>query len=141
MNYTIIVDGNDGTGKSTLVKSLLKLGYSAFDRGIPTKMTDEDALNVDANRKDILYIILDGTVEQSRKRLGEAGKDLTEKYHTVEDLTYYRQKYLEVYDRLYNAVGKNAIRVVTTNSTPEETLVYVVGWLIYEHDLQLAART
>lgn len=132
MMKRIVVDGNDGTGKSTLVKSLIGLGYLVSDRGIPTKMTDDDSLNVE-NDNTTLYVILDGTIEESRKRLGEAGKDLTEKYHTVEDLTYYRQKYQEVYERLSSSVGKNVIRVMTTNSTPEATLDAVIDWLIYLH--------
>lgn len=36
----IVIDGNDGTGKSTLVEKLRKDGYNVQDRGIPTKLTD-----------------------------------------------------------------------------------------------------
>jgi predicted ATPase len=37
----LVVDGNDGTGKSTLVEALRLRGFAAADRGIPTKMTDD----------------------------------------------------------------------------------------------------
>ncbi len=126
---TIVVDGNDGTGKSTLVNRLRKLGYFVNDRGIPTTMTDDDNLNVQGNERDVLYVILDGTVEESRKRLEEAGKDLTEKYHTVTDLTYYRQKYLEVYGRIRYNVGDRATLVHTTDKTQEEVLETTLKWL------------
>jgi thymidylate kinase len=109
----IVVDGNDGTGKSTLVAALRALGYSVQDRGVPTRMTDDPT--VEAQDGDF-YIILDAPVAVSRARLEQAGKDLTERYHTVEDLTYYRQRFLEVAATLKNCV------VIDSSQAPEAVL-------------------
>lgn len=90
---TVVVDGNDGTGKSTLVTSLKKLGYSVKDRGLPSLMTEGSELIVPS---DEIYIILDVPISVSQDRLRAAGKDLEEKYHTLSDLEHYRKKFLEV---------------------------------------------
>lgn len=89
----IVIDGNDGTGKTWLVSELKRHCIDAQDRGIPTQMTDDDSIQPN---EDEFYIILDAPVETCRERLKKAGKDLNEKYHTVEDLTHYRKRYLEV---------------------------------------------
>jgi len=109
----LVVDGNDGTGKSTLVKALRALGYTVQDRGVPTHMTDDPAVVAQDGE---FYIILDVPVEVSRARLAQAGKDLTERYHTVEDLTYYRQRFLEVATSLKNCV------VIDSSQAPEVVL-------------------
>ncbi len=110
----IIVDGNDGLGKSTLVKALLERGIHASDRGIPTKMTDDP--NIDAPA-DEFYLILDAPIEISRARLGQAGKDLTEKFHTVDDLRFYRERFQEVAQRL----GMQCV-VINAAQPPERVL-------------------
>jgi thymidylate kinase len=109
----VIVDGNDGTGKSTLVASLHELGFDADDRGLPTHMTDN--ANLQAS-DDEFYLILDASVTSSRWRLAAAGKDLTERYHTVVDLAYYRQRFLEVAKTL------PLHAVVSAQGTKDETL-------------------
>lgn len=91
----IVIDGNDGTGKTTLVKALRKRGYYAVDRGAPTKLTDGHEHEAKIS-DDEIYIILDVTVEESRARLRAAGKNLNEPFHTVEDLERYRPRFLEV---------------------------------------------
>lgn len=93
----IIIDGNDGTGKSTLVNSLRKMGYAVSDRGIPSKMTLGEPGN--PNPHDA-YVILDAPIEVSRARLLKAGKDMNEEWHTVESLTHFRQKFREVASQL-----------------------------------------
>jgi len=109
----IVVDGNDGTGKSTLVASLVNLGYEVQDRGDATKMTDDPTLAPSTN---VFYIVLDAPVAVCRERLAAEGRDLTEKYHTVEDLTYYRERFLEVAKRLPRAT------LVDASGTPEQVL-------------------
>jgi len=93
----VVLDGNDGLGKSTVVGMLREAGYEVADRGAPTRMTDDEAvLPVDGE----CYIILDGPVELSRARLAKAGRDLGEQYHTEADLTHYRDQFLRVAEQL-----------------------------------------
>jgi XTP/dITP diphosphohydrolase len=89
----VVVDGNDGTGKTTLVAGLRALGYTVADRGLPTKLSDGPDR---APAPDEIFLILDAPVEVSRARLAAAGKDLDERYHTVADLTHYRDRFLAV---------------------------------------------
>jgi thymidylate kinase len=109
----IVVDGNDGTGKSTLVEGLRGRGLEAADRGLPTKMTDDPDL---APAADELYLVLDAPVEVCQARLAGAGKDLRERYHTAEDLAHYRDRFLEV------AAGLPHAAVIEASGTPEEVL-------------------
>lgn len=94
----IIIEGNDGVGKSTLVDMLKLLTYdNVMDRGILTKMTDDDTLPFN---EDDLYIILDAPVEVSHARLKACGKPMDEYYHTIESLTKYRARYKEIAEKL-----------------------------------------
>ena len=113
----LVVDGNDGTGKSTLVEALRTLGYEVDDRAEPTKMTDDPSLKADP---DALYLILDASVDICRARLEKAGKDLNEAYHTREDLAFYRQKFFEVLDRLPHNV------VIDAAHSPDQILSQVL---------------
>jgi len=115
----IVVDGNDGLGKSTLVKALRALDYNVTDRGIPTKMTDD--LDI-MPRDDEFYLILDGPIELSRARLAKAGKDLGEKYHTLEDLTHYRTQFQIVAQRLTHRCV-----VLDASGTPQELLALAIS--------------
>jgi len=110
----IVVDGNDGTGKSTLVKKLLKKGYKVRDRGLPTKLTDNHNLKPVKNE---FYVILDAPVEVCTSRLKKAGRNLGEKYHTNEDLKYYRKRFLEVAKQL-----KGHSIIVDASKNPSEVL-------------------
>jgi len=124
----IVVDGNDGTGKSTLVASLRALGYEVADRGLPTKLTDavgpnlERAMETDDRATGELYVILDAPVEVSRARLAAANRDLDEKYHTVADLTYYRDRFRLVAERL-------GVTLVNAEGTPQSVLENVLSEL------------
>ena len=60
----LIVDGNDGTGKSTLCAALRARGLTVADRGLPTRMTDDPAL---APGVDDFYLILDARYEKVRR--------------------------------------------------------------------------
>ncbi|MBI5153491.1 MAG: hypothetical protein HZA36_03480 [Parcubacteria group bacterium] len=95
----VIVDGNDGTGKTTLVCALKKKGYHAYDRGIPTTLTMLDDIPFEIPTDEI-YIILDVPVEVSQERLLRAGKSLNQPFHTIRDLTYYRRRFQEVAEQL-----------------------------------------
>lgn len=110
----IVVDGNDGTGKSTLVKRLRECGYNVKDRGIPTKLTDNPNLKP---VNDEFYIILDTAVEICQKRLKKTEHNLNDKYHTIKDLTYYRKRFLEVAKQL-----KGCCVVIDASKSAEEVL-------------------
>ena len=113
----IVVDGNDGTGKSTLVTMLRTLGYEVQDRGDATKMTDDPAL---VPSPDVFYVVLDAPVAVCRERLATAGKDLSEKYHTTEDLAYYRERFIEVVKKLPRSA------LVDASGSPEQVLEKVL---------------
>ena len=114
----ITVDGNDGLGKTTLVNKLKKYHFDVKDRGLPTELTDLPTespgflMYVDCN--DCIYIILDGPVELSRERLEKAGRDLNEKYHTVEGLTHYRERF-----KIVSKIIPNC-HVIDATKTPDE---------------------
>ncbi len=109
----IVVDGNDGSGKTTVVELLRESGYEVRDRGAPTKMTDDPSVKPE---EGVRYLILDVPVEVSRQRLARAGKDLNEQYHTVADLTHYRQRFLEVAAGLPNA------SLIDASGSPQQVL-------------------
>lgn len=112
----IEIDGNDGTGKTSLVQLLSELGIKAQDRGLITKKTDNPETPLE---KDTLYIILDASVETCQQRLLKAGKNLDEKYHTEDDLRFYRDRFREI------AYSSTAILVQST--TIPETLLEVIS--------------
>jgi len=111
----LVVDGNDGTGKSTTAALLRKLGYRVMDRGLPTDLTDHPG-SVQLNLFEF-YLILDVPVEVSRARLAKAGRNLDEKYHTVKDLTHYRERFKAV----AKILGDQAV-LVDASGTPEEVV-------------------
>jgi thymidylate kinase len=101
----IIVDGMDGSGKSTLVSALRELGYPVQDRGNATHMVDDDTLTAEPQA---FYVILLAPVGVCRARLAAAGKPLDEWCHTEESLSHYRRRYPEIRDRLPSCVYLNA---------------------------------
>jgi ATP phosphoribosyltransferase len=117
---TIVVEGNDGTGKSTLVAGLRALGWEAKDRGILTKATDE---GLPATRPaDETYLILDLPEATSRERLARAGKDLDEQYHTLASLVHYRVRYRELAAEL-------GLELLDATGTPAEVLARALARL------------
>lgn len=92
----IEIDGNDGTGKTTVVNILREQGFEVLDRGALTPLTDVMESELRQHATPNFTVLLDCSVKQSRLRLEMAGKDLEEKYHTLEDLRYYRHKFLSL---------------------------------------------
>lgn len=116
----IVVDGNDGTGKSTLVAALVTLGYEVADRGLPTRATD-DGLPAELPPGEA-YVILDAPEEVCRARLAAAGKDLAEKWHTPEALAHYRTRFREVAAEL-------GVPLVDSSGSREQSLASALAGL------------
>ncbi len=53
------VDGNDGTGKSTLVELLARYGIVAADRGAMTAATDDRTVQPEPG---VCYLLLDAPI-------------------------------------------------------------------------------
>jgi ATP phosphoribosyltransferase len=116
----IVIDGNDGLGKSTLVERLKAFGYRVADRGMPTKATDDGI--PDVRNDGETYVILDAPIEVSRARLEKAGKDMNEHWHTVKSLTHYRQRFQEVAKQL-------GVPLIDASGSPEDVLLAVLRHL------------
>lgn len=100
----IIIEGNDGTGKTTLVSQLQKQypNLEFKDRDFVTKMTDVNRCSWNEHfqehyKEGDRIILLDASLMESIDALTRAGKDLTEKYHKPSDLVHYRFKFAETY--------------------------------------------
>lgn len=109
----IVIEGNDGTGKSTLAMQLRALGFDVQDRGAMTKATLDDAVNPEPDHK---YILLVCPWEVSKQRLIAAGKDMNEIWHTDESLQKYDRIFRELVER-FDA------HVIETQQDQLETLV------------------
>lgn len=118
--HKVIVDGLDGAGKSTLVKTLHDLGYVVADRGNATHMVDRDDLQVEP---DVFYLILLAPVDVCRARLAAAGKPMDEEWHTVDSLTHYTRRYHEIRHRLPHSA------YIDSSGTQEATLRIVLKTL------------
>lgn len=92
----ICIDGNDGTGKTTLIARLKELlpQHTYQDRGLPSAMTVRQT----APPAD-LYFILDCTPELSQERLRNAGKDMSEHWHQMHALAFYRHCFLQLAEK------------------------------------------
>ncbi len=108
----IIIDGNDGTGKTFRVNLLRKMfpNIEIEDRGIFSDKTLDDSLfeynkvssiihrknfvNSIEEQKDTLFIICDASVETCQKRISERGDSLEEEYHNKKDLTKYKGRFM-----------------------------------------------
>lgn len=126
LHRKIVVDGNDGTGKSTLVRALTRLGFTnVSDRGEMTLATDDPTVRPDP---DTFYILLDCSVETSLKRLKERGADMEDHYHQPDVL----EKYNRIYERLHNDHGPwkhRSLNVSTEHGSPADTLQSVLNSL------------
>ena len=114
----IVIDGNDGTGKTFRVNLLRKMfpNIEIEDRGIFSDKTLDDTLfdynkessinhmiytnhrenfvNSIEEQKDTLFIICDASVETCQKRISERGDSLEEEYHNKKDLIKYRKRFM-----------------------------------------------
>ena len=108
----IVIDGNDGTGKTFRVNLLRKMfpNIEIEDRGIFSNKTLDDSLfdynkvssinhrknfvNSIEEQKDTLFIICDASVETCQKRISERGDSLEEEYHNKKDLIKYRGRFM-----------------------------------------------
>lgn len=108
----IVIDGNDGTGKTFRVNLLRKMfpNIEIEDRGIFSDKTLDDCLfdynktssinhrknfvNSIEEQKDTLFIICDASVETCQKRISERGDSLEEEYHNKKDLIKYRGRFM-----------------------------------------------
>lgn len=117
MIQKIVIDGNDGTGKTYRLNELKKIfpNIEYQDRGIFSEYTliDElfnansknyidifylfkDFYDTIKNNSTILYVICDCSIETSQKRILERGDSLEEEYHTKEDLQKYKNRFLKL---------------------------------------------
>ncbi len=106
VKYIVEFDGNDGTGKTYTIKVLSKVFPNCIfiDRGLFSKATllsdENDEMykyiddNIDMNR---IYIILDDYPEHCQMLIKRRGDSIEEKYHTIEDLEYYRKQFTNLY--------------------------------------------
>ena len=111
----IVVDGNDGTGKTFRVNSLRKIfpNIEIEDRGIFSDKTLDDSLfdynhldstnrhrnyfrNLIAEQTDTLFIICDASEEICQKRILERGDSIDEEYHNMKDLVKFRQRFISL---------------------------------------------
>lgn len=139
----VFVDGNDGTGKTTLVRSLREyldklervfgdLGVELHDRGVATQATENNGPH--SIRATDVYVILDASPETSQRRLAERGADLGEKYHTLESLAEYRVLFREIGEDIENwlklAAGvSERVLMVNADESPRRVLLQVVRHL------------
>ena len=130
----IVVDGNDGTGKSYRIEQLKKIfpGIEFEDRGIFSKATLNESLftlesikdfvkardefiDYIKNTDDTLYIIVDASVETCQKRILERGDSLEEEYHTKEDLEKFRKRFLYLVDLVKDVPNISNIMLINTD--------------------------
>ena len=125
----IIIDGNDGTGKTTRLVQLKRMfpNIKYEDRGIFSKMTLVDELfnrtgNYDEIQKKFhedvqkdsstLYIICRASSEVCQKRILERGDSIEEEFHTLDDLNKYNNRF----DILVDIV-KDLLNVMVVDTT------------------------
>lgn len=111
----IVIDGNDGTGKTTRLVQLKKMfpNIKYEDRGIFSKMTLIDELfNRNKNYATLsqkfyesikqdsstLYIICRASSEICQKRILERGDSIEEEFHTLDDLNKYNHRFDDLID-------------------------------------------
>lgn len=132
VKYIIEIDGNDGTGKTHLIKFLSNIVIFKdcifIDRGLFSKATllkeeNDEMYNYIDNNIDMkrIYIILDDFPEHCQYLIKKRGDSIKEKYHTIEDLEYYRKQFTNLYGY---CCAKNYDNVyLVTKTIPEHMTV------------------
>lgn len=129
------IDGNDGVGK-TYLKTLLSdntdlKDFSAIhnikirlqDRGEMTRATDSGVFNREEGH---MYLLLDCSPAICQQNILHRGDSITEKYHTLEDLLYYHDRFLAI-------AKKNDIPVFQREEYSIEELISAVVDTIKEY--------
>ena len=93
----IVVEGNDGTGKSTLVRGLRALGFANVeDRAEMTLASDDDSVGP---APETTYLLVHCRWETSHERLVASGADMKDQYHQPSALRHYADKFLSLRER------------------------------------------
>lgn len=115
MSKMIFIDGNDGTGKTSICRMFQELrpDLEVKDRCILTGCTDIFDDDLPKQLDDGIYIILGATVDESRKRIEARGGE-TDKYDSYEALFKYHNRYRRL------AIRYNTFWIDTTGRTLED---------------------
>jgi deoxyadenosine/deoxycytidine kinase len=113
----IVIDGNDGTGKTTRLEKMKEIfpNIEFRDRGVFSEMTLVDMLFTQFEKydyasyeaykkkeefcktiredKDTLYIICRASAEVCQERIKMRGDSIEDEYHTMEDLVKYGKRF------------------------------------------------
>jgi ATP phosphoribosyltransferase len=118
-NTRIVVDGNDGTGKTTLVRSLTLMGFrNVLDRGEMTHATDDPSVKP---LHGTVYILLVCPWETSYYRLIHGDRDMTDPYHQPPALIKY--------DKAFRDLAEKFGALVIDNQDPSWSLRKVLSHL------------
>ena len=116
--HKLVLDGNDGTGKSIRAKAIKDvLGLEVSERGPLSKLTDCDeifspientplsqeainCINEIKENPDIFYVILDAPVIKCQQHIIARGDSIDAPYHNFKDLCYYRERFKLLYEFL-----------------------------------------
>lgn len=125
----IVVDGNDGTGKSTLVRGLRSLGFSRVeDRAEMTKASDDESVGP---APDTTYLLAHCRWETSFDRLRRSGADMSDQYHQPDALQHYAAVFLGLQERF------GAIPICTEETTPPDVLEAAIRGIMRDEPFRI----
>lgn len=134
----IIIDGNDGTGKTTRVKCLQEVfnkyvgNVEILDRGPFSEATLNDNLFTPENLvwpnsetwdfinkirddEDTFYVIIDLPVADCQSRIVDRGDSIDAPFHNYTDLCVYRERFQQLYRYLHENKAENVIFIESTS--------------------------